>query len=63
MKFYLIICTYMRSEALIRLLDSVNKQTLYPDEILIIDGSVNQETQTALSQKSFQNLKYFFSFR
>lgn len=59
MKFSLIICTYMRSEALIRLLDSVNKQTLYPDEILIIDGSVNQETQTALSQKSFQNLKYF----
>lgn len=48
----------MRPKPLLRLLQSVQEQTRYPDEILIIDGSVNQETQTALSQKSFQNLKY-----
>ena len=45
MKFTLIICTYMRPKPLQTLLQSVNTQTLYPDEILIVDGSRNEETK------------------
>lgn len=49
----------MRPEPLLNLLHSVQNQTLYPDEIVIIDGSVNEETQNALNNKEFQNIKYF----
>nr|WP_199000978.1 glycosyltransferase family 2 protein [Flavobacterium sp. ASV13] len=59
MKFSLIICTYMRPKPLLELLQSVKIQTLYPDEILIIDGSLNNESEIILSQNSFENLKYF----
>nr|WP_288834355.1 glycosyltransferase family 2 protein [uncultured Flavobacterium sp.] len=59
MKFSLIICTYMRPESLLQLLQSVQKQSLYPNEILIIDGSLNQETEVILKKNQFQNLKYF----
>lgn len=58
-KFSLIICTYMRAAALLDLLKSVKTQTLYPDEILIIDGSVNAETQFMLSRNELENLRYF----
>ncbi len=57
--FSLIVCTYMRPEALIRLLNSVKKQTHYPDEILIIDGSTNFATEEALKVHIFKNLSYF----
>ncbi|WP_337967340.1 glycosyltransferase family 2 protein [uncultured Flavobacterium sp.] len=59
MKFSLIVCTYLRPNPLVALLESVNNQGLYPDEILIIDGSTNTETQEILQNNSFQNLKYF----
>lgn len=59
MKFSLIICTYMRPESLLQLLQSVREQTLYPDEILIIDGSTNQETQQLLLDNPFENCCYF----
>lgn len=59
MKFSLIICTYMRPEPLLNLLHSVQKQVLFPDEIVIVDGSVNRETEEALNNTEFQNLKYF----
>ena len=59
MKFSLIICTYMRPEPLLKLLQSVQKQTAYPDEILIIDGSLNNETEVISSQNHFENLKYY----
>ncbi len=59
MKFTLIICTYMRPQPLLTLLQSVQKQTLYPDEILIIDGSLNDETRSCLENNKFENLKYF----
>ncbi|MEN2415049.1 glycosyltransferase family 2 protein [Flavobacterium mesophilum] len=59
MKFSLIICTYMRPEPLLKLLQSVQKQSIYPDEILIIDGSLNKDTQVVLEQNQFKNLKYF----
>ena len=59
MHFSLIICTYKRPQALFVLLQSVKKQTLYPNEILIIDGSPDDFTKEMLSQHSFPNLKYF----
>ncbi len=59
MKFSLIICTYMRPKPLLQLLQSVQGQTMYPDEILIIDGSTNEETETVLNENHFDNLNYF----
>jgi GT2 family glycosyltransferase len=59
MKFSLIICTYMRPQALIQLLKSVQGQTVCPDEILIIDGSTNNETEKILKENNFCNLNYF----
>ncbi len=59
MKFSLIICTYMRPEPLLKLLLSVRQQTVYPDEILIVDGSTDDATKTILQQHIFNNLKYF----
>ena len=59
MKFSLIICTYMRPQSVLQLLQSVQGQTLYPDEILIIDGSTNQETSLILNENQFQHLYYF----
>lgn len=59
MNFTLIICTYMRPQPLLKLLGSVQKQSVYPNEILIIDGSLNHITKEVLKQNSFQNLNYF----
>ncbi|KFC58885.1 glycosyl transferase family 2 [Flavobacterium gilvum] len=49
----------MRPKPLLQLLQSVQEQSLYPDEILIIDGSVNTKTEQILSDNSFRNLNYF----
>jgi len=57
--FTLIICTYMRSQPLLTLLKSVNKQTLYPNKILIIDGSTDNKTEIVLNKNTFKNLQYF----
>ena len=59
MMFSLIVCTYQRAEALSRLLASVAVQSLYPDEILIVDGSRDLETQQSISSQTIKNLKYF----
>lgn len=59
MNFTLIICTYMRPNPLLKLLQSVKGQTLYPNEILIVDGSLNGEAKEMLEQNTFQNLHYF----
>ena len=59
MKFSLIICTYMRPLPLLKLLESVAIQSLFPNEILIIDGSTNNETKDILEQNIFKNLNYF----
>lgn len=59
MKFSLVICTYMRSQSLLKLLESVQHQKSYPNEILIIDGSLNKETEIVLNNNQFKNLKYF----
>ncbi len=49
----------MRPVSLLNLLNSVKLQTLYPNEILIIDGSTNSETKNILSKNLFKNLNYF----
>jgi GT2 family glycosyltransferase len=58
MNFSLIICTYMRPNPLLQLLQSVQQQTVYPNEILIIDGSTNKETECVINNNLFKNLKY-----
>ena len=59
MKFSLIVCTYMRPEPLRNLLESVKAQSLFPDEILIVDGSRNAGTKQMLESNHYHNLKYF----
>jgi GT2 family glycosyltransferase len=59
MQFSLIVCTYLRPKALITLLESVALQTLYPNEILIIDGSITDDSEKALQVKNFKNCKYY----
>jgi GT2 family glycosyltransferase len=49
----------MRPKPLQTLLLSVETQSLYPDEILIIDGSRNDATKEMLAQNPFKNLIYF----
>lgn len=59
LRFSLIICTYERALSIKRLLDSVEKQSLYPNEILIVDGSYSEETEKMLMERRYKNLKYF----
>lgn len=59
MKFSLIVCTYMRPKPLADLLDSVGLQSRYPDEIIIVDGSHNTETQAMLKANAYLNLQCF----
>lgn len=49
----------MRPKPLLQLLQSVREQSLYPDEILIVDGSTSQETEVILNENPFRNLNYF----
>ncbi|RRO22863.1 glycosyltransferase family 2 protein [Flavobacteriaceae bacterium 14752] len=58
MKLSLIICTYKRAEPLLRLLDSVKVQSYLPDEILIIDGSPDDQTSEVVQNFALENLKY-----
>lgn len=49
----------MRPKSLLELLQSVQRQPLYPNEILIVDGSTNSETEFIFQENQFQNLHYF----
>lgn len=49
----------MRAEPLQKCLNSVSEQSLYPNEILIIDGSSTIATQEILRKNNFKNLIYF----
>lgn len=49
----------MRPKPLLQLLQSVQGQSLYPDEILVVDGSVDAETREVLMGNPFKNLRYF----
>lgn len=59
MNFSLIVCTYMRPQPLLRLLQSVAVQTLYPNTILIIDGSTDSKTEAVLKENTFDALSYY----
>ncbi|MFD2890998.1 glycosyltransferase family 2 protein [Flavobacterium chuncheonense] len=59
MKLSLIICTYKRPKALKTVLNSVKAQSIYPDEIIIVDGSPDKETAIMLEETSFSKLKYY----
>ena len=49
----------MRPEPILQLLQSVREQTVYPDEILVVDGSTNTETEIVLEENQFPKLHYF----
>ncbi len=49
----------MRPKALVDLLTSTGVQTLYPHEIIIVDGSNDELTQQILEKEAFKNLQYF----
>jgi len=49
----------MRPNVLQNLLNSVTKQTLYPNEIIIVDGSKDNETQKLELTVKYKNLQYF----
>ena len=59
MKFSLIICTYQRPGALLKLLKSVKIQGRYPEQVLIIDGSKDDSTKKLFDEYSFSNLDYY----
>lgn len=59
MRSALIICTYQRPEAIQRLLLSVEAQTKYPDQVLVVDGSLDNKTRDTLLQKNYPGLEYF----
>ncbi|MAG88407.1 MAG: glycosyl transferase family 2 [Zunongwangia sp.] len=58
-KFSLIICTYQRSKALLKLLKSIEQQSVYPNQIIIVDGSINEETKVVIAENSIKNLEYY----
>lgn len=49
----------MRPKPLLQLLESVQQQTLYPSEIIIVDGSTDDATSLLLKTHLFENLKYY----
>jgi GT2 family glycosyltransferase len=49
----------MRPQPLLQLLLSVQEQALCPNEILIVDGSTNKDTEALLNENLFMNLRYF----
>ena len=50
----------MRPKAICVLLDSIVSQIKVPDEIIIIDGSLNEETKDILKEKQYNlNIRYF----
>lgn len=59
MRLTLIICTYMRVRSLETLMNSVALQEVYPDEIIIVDGSTDKQTESRFRESEFKNIKYY----
>lgn len=59
MTFSLIVCTYKRAAAISNLMESVLAQRLYPNEILIIDGSPDDDTKSLFLEKQYPYTQYF----
>ncbi|WP_031427748.1 glycosyltransferase family 2 protein [Flavimarina sp. Hel_I_48] len=58
MNISLIICTYQRSEAILKLLRSVVKQTHYPEQVLVVDASEDERTRQVCTENEFESLEY-----
>lgn len=58
MKLSVIICTFMRAESLILILDSIDKQNRLPDEVIIVDSSFNDSCKRLV-----ENSNYSFVYR
>ena len=59
MIFSLIICTYRRSVAIKKLLNSIQLQTLYPNHILVIDASEDTDTKDLIETNAYRNATYY----
>ncbi len=57
-KIALVVCTYQRPESLVDLMNSVSLQKRLPDEILIIDASLDNASEEALEGFEFDNFYY-----
>lgn len=60
MKFSVIICTYKRPKQVFNILESIRLQALLPNEIWIIDGSDDQETEAIVKVASKANESIFY---
>lgn len=60
MKFCVIICTFMRPKEIIKVLDSIKKQTIYPYQIIVVDASTNVNTVNSIENYSMNNLDFFY---
>jgi len=49
----------MRPDSLLKLLWSVELQTRYPNEILVVDSSKDEKTKEAIENNRFKSLQYF----
>ena len=54
----LIICTYQRPDSILQLMQSIEKQTVLPNQVIIVDGSQDDKTKLALAQISLAGLEY-----
>ncbi len=59
MNFTLIVCTFQRAVSLHRLMKSVQEQSLYPHQILIVDGSFDDNTRELTVKENYLNLEYY----
>lgn len=55
----LVICTYKRASSLDQLLVSVFSQSRLPDEVIVVDGSPDDETQEMIQARYDDMLRYF----
>ena len=60
MKISLIVYTYMRPGSLYNLLKTVEGQTRIPDEVIIVDGSTNSESEAKIKESNFNLLLHYF---
>jgi glycosyltransferase involved in cell wall biosynthesis len=59
MTFTLIVCTYNRLVAIKNLMQSVQSQTFYPNQILIVDSSLDKKTHDYFLENQYKHLEYF----
>ena len=59
MRIALIICTFKRASAVAKLMASLQKQSRYPDEIIVVDSSPDDETERLFIENKFPNTTYY----